>query len=454
MAGVVALALAASACGGDDPQTNPEPPPTSPTTASTEVPPTTQPPTTAPPTTVPPATTEPVPPTFVFPANVEEITNGPGSLRIPVPLPPGNPGELIDVEELGTFNGIDTYRVMYHSRSRQNEDIAVSGFLLAPEGEAPEGGWPVLAYAHGTTGTADQCAPSDGIEDVIISSSTLEDAIADAINNPGELEGLLLRQIVEAGYAVAATDYEGLGTPGLHTYLVGKSAANTVIDSVRAARNLPQMQASKSWLTVGLSQGGHAALHAGQYWQEYAPELDLLGVISLASPSQTDLIYTVLAGSDARGYLLMAMAAFSDAYEELEVTEILTEQGKDLLKELENVCSTEFLDQAKAFAIDELVAVDNPFATEPWRSIVADNDVNKRPIPAPTLLVHGGGDTLIPMIGSTLLNGQLCNLDGQGPTTLEIYPGATHTGVVGDALEDILLWMDSRVAGEAVVGGC
>jgi len=153
--------------------------------------------------------------------------------------------------------------VVYGSTGLDGEPVAVSGLVLAPA-EPPEGsGYPVLAWAHGTTGIADQCAPSrSGVYSV-----------------PTNLAA--------SGYVISATDYEGLGTDGIHPYIVGVSEGRSVLDSIRAAQNLPEAHAGATSVIAGLSQGGHAALWAGQLAPTYAPELDVRGALAGSPP--TDL---------------------------------------------------------------------------------------------------------------------------------------------------------------------
>src|SRR4051812_12798832 len=115
--------------------------------------------------------------------------------------------------------------LLYRSVSARGKAVAVSGTVALPKGHAPKGGWPIVAYAHGTTGIADACAPT-----------------RDSAGNPAH--GLiayaypLLQRWLKAGYAVVRTDYEGLGTPGVHAFLNGHGEGYSVLDSVRAARKL------------------------------------------------------------------------------------------------------------------------------------------------------------------------------------------------------------------------
>ena len=177
---------------------------------------------------------------------------------VPDPLPGGPPGFPIWAEQVAAPPGAIAWRILYHSRTIHDEDIAVSGLVVAPDATPPEGGFPVIAYAHGTTGLADPCAPSKA---------------ARPLADDGEATGdLPLPPMWEDGYVMVATDYEGLGTPGRHPYIVGGSEGRGVLDSIRAARALPEAHAGDQAVVVGISQGGHAALFTGELADTYAPD--------------------------------------------------------------------------------------------------------------------------------------------------------------------------------------
>ncbi len=136
----------------------------------------------------------------------------------PANMPKKAPGTLIRSTPITAPSGAKAWKVLYHSRSVDGRDIAVSGVVVVPTSATPKGGRPVVTWAHGTTGLGDQCAPSKAAD------------AASAVP--------YVKQLVDAGYVVAATDYEGLGTPGVHPYLVGESEGRSVLDAARAARAL------------------------------------------------------------------------------------------------------------------------------------------------------------------------------------------------------------------------
>lgn len=166
-------------------------------------------------------------------------------------------GSILQAEAMhGAPDGAHAWRVLYRSTGLEGKPIAISGAVIAPAGDPPPGGRPVVAWAHPTTGVVSRCAPS--LARVFF----------------GSIQGL--SDMLARGYVVAATDYPGMGTPEVHPYLVGTSEARAVLDSVRAARAISEAGASDRFAVWGHSQGGQAALFTGLGAASYAPELNSL----------------------------------------------------------------------------------------------------------------------------------------------------------------------------------
>ncbi|GAA5558104.1 hypothetical protein Asch01_02857 [Acinetobacter schindleri] len=160
-----------------------------------------------------------------------------------------------------------------------NNETQATALLFTPKGTPPAKGWPIVAWAHGTTGVADQCAPS-------------RNEINPYIKN-------MIAGFLQAGYVVVAPDYEGLGEPGgkeLHPFLNLKSEAYSITDAVVAAKDYLGSDASNQWMAVGHSQGGQAALGAAQYAAR-ASQMTYKGTVALAPASNFSLI---LAGGEAQ----------------------------------------------------------------------------------------------------------------------------------------------------------
>lgn len=180
-----------------------------------------------------------------------------------------DPGALVSASTMPEFNkraqgaAINAARVVYHSTEGDTgAPTEVSASVFVPPGEAPPGGWPVIALGHGTVGIDEPCAPS-------LSASLL--SMAEVVD-----------KFIAAGYAVTLADFQGLGAPGVHPYLDARTAGRNIIDSVRALRKtFPNV--SNRWAAWGGSQGGGAVWAASeQAGGGYAPDLDLIATVALA----------------------------------------------------------------------------------------------------------------------------------------------------------------------------
>lgn len=347
-------------------------------------------------------------------------------------LEPGEPGDVIAVQEVDAPDVEGTVlRVLHHSQSLEGDDIAVSGLIAIPDGAAPDRGRAVLSWAHGTTGIADECAPSKDL-----SGSNIA----------------LAAPFLERGMVVVATDYEGLGTPGRHPYIAGESEGRGVLDIVRAARSLgDRTGASERVVIWGHSQGGHAALFANQIAADWAPELEVVGTVAGAPPSQLNLIAAALKNSPFRYYLAMVAAGWSAAYPEADPSTVLTEEGVATLDAVDTGCGSELAEAWSDASYDDLVKAD-PASVEPWASLLVENDPGFVVGASPVLIIHGEADEQIPVVSSQLLLERMCGI-GQ-VVERRTYPGQSHAGVIGPSLLDMLDWIDARLAGEDAPNDC
>lgn len=357
----------------------------------------------------------------------------PSFYDVPDPLPAGGPGTVIRTEDV-TVPGLHgtMQRVMYTSRAINGDEIAVTGLIATPSTPAPPGGYRVMDWAHGTTGMADMCAPSLDAADAL-----------PAVN-----------VFLDEGWVVTGTDYEGLGTPGLHPYIVGESEARGTLDIVRAARNL-SADVSADFLVWGHSQGGHASLFTAHFAATWAPELHLVGAVAGAPPSQLGLVYDFLKTSPYRFYLLMVGGAINAAYGDTAAPlgEVLNPSGESKLPLLDEGCGDFLYDQTGDLDVESMMVRQadgtyNPFSNPVWGPLIAAQDPGNftTPVDVPILIIHGGADEQIPTVSSQFLAGQLCET-GQN---LErwMYPGRSHSGVIAPSLSSMVDWMKARFDGD------
>jgi pimeloyl-ACP methyl ester carboxylesterase len=362
------------------------------------------------------------------PAPIPAPRGLPSFYSVPQPLPSGPAGTLIKYQKVASAGLHGTvYRVMYVSESVRNTRVAVTGLVIVPDQAPPKGGYPVVSWGHGTNGMADQCAPS------------LQPASAVPLTN-----GLL-----DKGWEVTASDYQGEGTPGLLPYIVGVSAARNTIDIVRAARELPAAHASADYVVWGHSEGGQTAMFALHIGASYAPDLHLKGVVAGAPPSQFNLIYQFLATSPYRYYLFMVAGAYRSAYGSTAapVSEVLTPLGVSLLPDLAKGCSSYVAGVIDKYTTAQFTKA-NPFDVPAWKKLLVANDPENftNAVSAPLLMIQGGADEQIPVASTQILAAHLCK-EGQD---LErwIYPGQSHAGVIGPSFGDMVHWIADRFAGD------
>ena len=222
----------------------------------------------------------------------------------------------------GFHAGATAYRVLYKSTGYDGKPTAVSGFIVVPGGPVPAAERRVLAYTHGTVGVASNCAPS---------------LLTRSDEQPLFLEGGAA--FLAAGYVIAASDYQGLGTPGPSPYLVGDSEAMNELDIARAAHNLAAAHAGTRFAVWGHSQGGHAALFTGQLAASYAPELHLVGVAAGGpAPNLIDLFKANIKTTIGKVLISMALQSWERVYHDAHLDQIVTAAARPIVARIARNC--------------------------------------------------------------------------------------------------------------------
>jgi acetyl esterase/lipase len=350
----------------------------------------------------------------------------------------GAPGTIIRAQPMhGVPDGATAYRVLYRSVGLHDQPIAVSGVVVIPAGPVPAGGRPIVAWAHPTTGIVPHCAPSLAM--VVFK----------------QMQGL--RAMFARGYAVAATDYPGLGTPGPHPYLVGVSEARAVIDSVRAARGMSGVVDGRRFAVWGHSQGGHAALYSGIIAKSYAPELELAGV---AAAAPATALATLMAEdlNSAGGRNLTAMTLWSwqrvfDAPMARVVTPAAIPEVNLLAEEcIESIVDIIFRERAGRSLVRSFLSVSNPLDLEPWKSLAAHNTPGTLPREIPVFLSQGGDDQLVrPQVTKDYME-HLCNVGSS--VRMVLLPQANHGFIGRDSASAAVDWIADRFAGARAPSDC
>ncbi|WP_240771691.1 lipase family protein [Nocardia sp. CS682] len=345
-------------------------------------------------------------------------------------VPSNGPGSVVSSRQLDGAELIPAsgrgFRLVYRTTGQNGEPQVSGGNVYLPTGTPPPGGWRVVSWAHGTSGMAQGCAPN------------LMGGIADDHDETPQMSSLLAQ-----GYAVAATDYIGLGAPGQYEYLAGRAEGHAVLDIVRAGRALaPEL--SDSYALAGHSIGGHAALLAAQLSSSYAPELDLRGTAAFAPTSNYENLITLLSGPDLAAPLpaglqvrvLMIMAGLQHARPELASTDHLSERGKQVLAlaAAGEGCLESATTAVKGRPVGELFSkpLTDPAVTAALRDYMGAPTTGYH---RPLLLLQGGADTVQPMPTTVLLQQQL--QQGGVDSRLQFYPSATHFTLLPHARADV-----------------
>ncbi|GAA2211066.1 lipase family protein [Nonomuraea monospora] len=288
------------------------------------------------------------------------------------------PGQLLEVP-------VNAWHLRYNSTSATGALNTVSGTLLVPKAGYPLGARPVIGYAFGTHGLGDQCAPSV------------------SMSRGGEAELALVSLFLLKGYAVAMTDYEGLGTPGTHTYMAGISQGHAVLDAIRAATRVPGagLSARAPVGVMGYSQGGASAAWAAQLQPTYAPELRLRGVAAGGVPADLHAVAQHLDGTPDFGLAAAAGIGLDAAYPELDLEADLNDQGRALLADAADDCVDD-LSKLAGLRFSDLSPID--LLNQPkWLTRLAENRLGATTPRVPLFLYHARGDQIIPFaVGSTL----------------------------------------------------
>ena len=277
-----------------------------------------------------------------------------------------------------------TSLVLYRSVSPKGETVPVSGLVTLPRRRAPRGGWPVVSWAHGTTGIADACAPSR------------------TLGNRPTAYSLALLSVFEGwlrrGYAIAQTDYQGLGTPGMHPFLIGTAEGRSVVDIVSAARRL-DARVGKRWVATGHSQGGHATLWAAALAPAYAPQLRLAGAVPIAPQTHTGEEAGVFRTLDSKQFgglpAMIVAAAAADAG--LDPAAVFSPAALALYPQIEQRCLRDLSkpDSFGGLSIRDMVNQDADPA--PLVAELSANDPEDLVIKVPLLITQGAADqTVLP----------------------------------------------------------
>ncbi|MGU3432090.1 lipase family protein [Actinomycetes bacterium M1A6_2h] len=356
------------------------------------------------------------------------------TLALATPAAAQEPGDVVRVDpmpqSLWVPGTTDAQRITYWSTGVDDTPALSSGAVFVPDGPAPAGGWPVVAWAHGTVGLDDNCAPS------LVGSAA------------PEREKPYLGRWIAAGYAVVATDYVGLGTPGLMPYLDGKVQAHSVVDAVKAAVAVDD-SLSPRWAVVGQSQGGGAAITTARYATDFGgPTLDFRGAVGTGVPANIELALLPLGPGFApvplspnlTAYLSYILAGLRFAHPEIDLDSYLTAEGKQFVDRAETECVYPLAGKSSGIVTGRLFA--KPLNEIPnfYALLNAYMGVPTSGYDRPIFIGQGAADLDVPAPSALSLLAQLTA--NNVPVTFKMYPN-DHIGTGLAAQPDAIAFVNS-----------
>jgi len=343
---------------------------------------------------------------------------------------PGDPGALLRSEPYTKQlpAGAQGWRILY--TTKRGDSPTVGSAIVITSARTTNTPRPVIAWAHGTTGIAPGCAPS---------------MMAPFANVPA------VDRVIAENWVYVATDYVGLGTPGGHAYLVGEDAARAVLDAIRATRRLEGLSLDNRVVVWGHSQGGNSALWTAIRADDFAPDVNIVGVGALAPASDLPALFKSGQGTTfgriVSSYLIHAYAA---AYPDVGISAYVQARARPLVGDIASRCVGGW---PTLFSLAEAALLSSAgiFARDPASGPLGERLRQNTPataISAPVLIAQGAADDLVlPHLQSRYVAARCAA--GQ-PIDYRIYAGRDHVSLVTNhpALDaDLIAWTRDRFAG-------
>jgi secretory lipase len=346
----------------------------------------------------------------------------------PKPLPAGKAGELIrsePVDEYYLSADFSAFRILYHSRSASGQDVAASGVVLVPEGKPPTGGWPVIAWAHGFSGSARQCAPS-------------------LLRNM--YSGPFLSMYIDLGYAVVVADYVGLGTDSRSAVLDVPSDAADVIYAISAAHAaVPRLGAK--WIAMGPALGGNVAIGVAEMEGDIR-DPNFLGSIAISGVADFKDAYEHAAKDNFVKMIEFLAYSVKTVYPDFNLRDMLTEKALPAYEQVDGSCGS--VDHGATFA-SEMVR-ENWKKNEFVEKFLGRNMLGQKLVHGPLLVISGAEDPLeLPAMSEQTI-ARMCK---QGDRVQIDKLSEPQAGMVmGDSVRDQMAWIEARFAGRAAANNC
>jgi pimeloyl-ACP methyl ester carboxylesterase len=391
--------------------------------------------------------------------------------------PTGKLGQVIKKESIKTsLKGAQAWRIAYISSDVAGRKTIATGLIIAPTGPAPKEGRPIMAWAHGTTGSAQNCGPSQ----IIDPTRALNQYFLPNGNSWTDFGIPNGQEFINEGYVVVATDYQGLGGGGKHQYAVAATNGRDVINSARAASSMPEVGAGKKTVFYGWSQGGGATIAAASlpdYQAEQgtaADNLQYVGFVALAPEDVAAMLPKVptdeatadklmkefIQGNVPNIFLFthftMGIWGTQAAFPALKLSDLLTEEGVKIVDQLSsNKCVHVMADSFNFAYGDQYKSLLKPQTTNSLAWVKAFVEGSVKPVKpvAPVIIYWGSKDVTVPPIMHELYQKQMCAM-GANVARIQLPGEQSHFTTPGVSAPMYLAWIKDRLAGKPMANGC
>lgn len=391
--------------------------------------------------------------------------------------PDGKLGQIIKKEKIDTaLKGAQAWKIAYISSDLAGRKTIATGTIIAPTGSAPKEGRPILSWAHGTTGSAQNCGPSQILDPTrALNQYFLVDG--DSWTDFGIPNG---QEFIDQGYVVVATDYQGLGGGGKHQYAVARTNGRDVINAARAAGSMKEVSAGKKTVVYGWSQGGGATIAAASQPEYLAQKgtaadgLEYLGFVALA-PEDVAAVIPNIPNNEAEAnkimngftaanvpnvflfaHFMMGLWGTQAAFPDLKLTDVLTDEGAKIADKLSrNKCVHVMADSFSYAYGDSYKTLIKPQPSNSLAWIKAYVDASVPPVKpvAPVIIYWGTKDTAVPPVMHQIYQKQMCAL-GANVGRIQLPGEQTHFTTPGVSAPMYLQWVKDRIAGKPLANAC
>lgn len=352
---------------------------------------------------------------------------------------PADPGVLLKYEP---FTGeipsnAQAWRILYTTTKNDGSPGTASAVVVVPKNQTTD--LPIIAWAHGTTGIMPGCAPS-------------------LLNEPYPTQSAvgLLEIALQNNWAFVGTDYIGQGTKGPNPFLIGPGEAPSVLDSVRAAKQIKEAHLGNQTVVWGHSQGGHSTLWSGIIAPSYAKDLNVLGVAAFAPasdlPALVQKALDTVAGKIIASYVI---TAYSSIYPDVNFN-IVNPNARLVMRDMASRCLVGKETLVSVFEASKLLP-NSLFVPNSMTALEnrLNQNVPNEIIDIPLFVAQGEADELVfPSVQNRYIQSR-CEA-GQN-LLYTTYAGRDHLGLVASdspLLPDLIQWTKDRFEGKVQKKGC